>query len=238
MQPVEIAGQLNPAERQIVIAAVSNAPTKPKVVLEVGIWLGGGSTLHILRALEKNNEGHLWGIEADRSIYDRMIENLRVAAPEALHRFTPIFGFSQDVIPEWLKTQSPSAQVDLVFLDGGDNPMEQITEFQLLDENIPVGGQLLAHDAKLRKGKWLVPYLGALDHWETELHDVSDEGLFRAKKIALKPSGDSQRGATQLLKKLRRSPTELIGRWLPAPVCRLLLAILPTRLRQRIGQGR
>jgi len=29
----------------------------------LGTWLGGGSTLHILRALEQNGVGHLYGIE-------------------------------------------------------------------------------------------------------------------------------------------------------------------------------
>ena len=60
--------------------------------------------------------------------------------------------------------------------------MEQITEFQLIDPRIPVGGTLMAHDAKLRKGKWLVPYVSTLDNWECKLHDISDEGLFVAKR--------------------------------------------------------
>ena len=60
----------------------------------MGTWLGGGSTLHLLRALEKNGVGHLWGIEADRSTYDEMLENIRTAVPEAVRRFTPLFGFS------------------------------------------------------------------------------------------------------------------------------------------------
>src|SRR4051794_18821710 len=89
-----IPGQLNPAERTIITSAVLDRPTKPKIVLEVGTWLGGGSTLHLLRALAQNNEGHLWGIEADRSIYDQMLANLKNAAPEAIERFTPLFGRS------------------------------------------------------------------------------------------------------------------------------------------------
>lgn len=56
----------------------------------------------------------------------------------------------------------PEFRVDLAFLDGGDNPYEQVREFQFLDPRIPVGGQLLSHDAKLRKGRWLVPYVLAL----------------------------------------------------------------------------
>src|SRR6266705_5323718 len=124
-------GQLNAKEREILIQAIVGAPVAPRTVLEVGTWLGGGSTLHILRALEKNGKGHLWGIEADHSIYERMLANLKAEAPEMINRFTPLFGFSQEVIPRWIDGQS-ALQVDFVFLDGGNRPLEQMTEFQLL----------------------------------------------------------------------------------------------------------
>src|SRR5438105_2506835 len=123
-----IEGQLNAKEREILSKAMVDARVAPRTVLEVGTWLGGGSTLHILRALEKNGKGHLWGIEADHSIYERMLANLKAEAPEIINRFTPLFGFSQDVIPRWLAEQ-PALQVDFVFLDGGNRPLEQITEF-------------------------------------------------------------------------------------------------------------
>src|SRR5437762_8677733 len=106
-----VEGQLNATEREILTQAIVGARVAPRVVLEVGTWLGGGSTLHILRALEKNGQGHLWGIEADPSIYERMLANLKAGAPEALHRFTPLFGFSQQVIPQWIAEQPPGLQV-------------------------------------------------------------------------------------------------------------------------------
>ena len=61
----DIAGQLNDEERRLLTNAILNAANKPEIVVEVGTWLGGGSTLHILRALERTGVGHLWGIEAD-----------------------------------------------------------------------------------------------------------------------------------------------------------------------------
>src|SRR5437879_2963510 len=132
----QVEGQLNDAERRLLTEAIIGAPAKPQVVVEVGTWLGGGSTLHILRALERNGCGHLWGIEFSREIYDRMITNLRAAAPETLHRFRPLFGPSQEVIPKLLAEQGPKFQVDFAFLDGGNNPMEQITEFKLLADRM------------------------------------------------------------------------------------------------------
>lgn len=238
MPATEIAGQLNAAERDILTRAVLEAPIPPRVLLEVGTWLGGGSTLHLLRALEQNGVGHLWGIEADRSIYDRMIANLREAAPESLCRFTPVLGFSDKVIPDWLKGLGADAKVEVAFLDGGDNPMEQVSEFQLLEPHIPVGGQLLSHDAKLRKGRWLVPYVSALDNWSSQLHDVSAEGLFQARKTAPAPSTASRRAAGRLLRRMRCEPVELIGRLLPARVCALILNSLPKGLKMRVSQGR
>src|SRR6266446_10946840 len=109
-QPIE--GQLNTRERELLFDAIRGAPRPPRVALEVGTWLGGGSTLHILRALEKNGCGHLWGVEASRNICDQMLANLQAGAPETLHRFTPLFGFSQDIIPRWLAEQPPGFEID------------------------------------------------------------------------------------------------------------------------------
>ncbi len=231
-------GQLNARECQILISAICAASPKPRVVLEVGTWLGGGSTLHFLRALHQNGEGHLWGIEADRSIYDRMIQNIRAAAPEASARFTPLFGRSQKIIPTWLAEQGADGVVDVAFLDGGDNPFEQITEFKLLAGRIPVGGRLLAHDTKLRKGKWLRPYLQLLDNWRVQIHDVSDEGLLEAVKLRAQPSAASRRAAERKLFFLRLEPVEVVGSLLPSKVCRMILDALPKKLTVRVSQGR
>lgn len=233
-----IEGQLNAAERRLLTEAMTGAATKPEVVIEVGTWLGGGSTLHILRALEKNGTGHLWGVEADRSIYEAMLANIRAAVPEASARFTPIFGFSDDIIPQWLKEQGRGLKVDFAFLDGGNNPQEQITEFELLDPHIPVGGQLMAHDAKLRKGKWLLPYLRLLDHWKVQLHDVSTEGLLAAVKVAAEPSPASRKAARSALFKLKCNPAEIAAQVLPASVCGFLLRLLPRGFSQRLSDGR
>ena len=233
-----MAGQLNERECQILASAICSVAKKPQVVMEVGTWLGGGSTLHILRALEENGTGHLWGIEANHSIYERMVTNIRAAVPKASARFTPLFGFSQAVIPKWLADQPHNVEVDLVFLDGGNRPGEQIKEFQLLDSHIPIGGQLLAHDVKLRKGKWLLPYISKLDHWQTKLHDVSAEGLLVAKKIAPQPTRHSRRQARFTLLCLRCSPVEVLAAILPSRLCGFILKLLPNKFSRRLSDGR
>ncbi len=235
---VPIPGQLSSAERELLTNAILRAPKPPKVVLEVGTWLGGGSTVYILRALQQLGEGHLWGIEADRSVFDRMIANIRSAAPDALDRFTPMFGLSQRVIPPWLREQGEAFQIDLAFLDGGDNPLEQITEFKLLDPHIPPGGQLLAHDARVRQGKWFVPYLASLDNWESQVYDLSEVGLVWAKKIGAQPSPDSRRRARACLWKVRMEPAEVAAACLPRQVNALVLRLLPERVSRSLFSGR
>jgi predicted O-methyltransferase YrrM len=234
-RPIE--GQLDPRERELLTQAILGAARPPKVALEVGTWLGGGSTLHILRALEKNGCGHLWGIEADRHIYERMIANLKVGAPEALHRFTPLFGFSQQVIPQWLAEQPADLAVDFAFLDGGNHPMEQITEFRLIESRVPVGGQIMAHDARFRKAKWLVPFINRWDNWRTQIHDFSVEGLLHAVKIAPQPSAASLRAAQRCLFKSRLQPVELAAAVVPSAVCGLICRLLPRKAFLRLFAG-
>lgn len=234
---MEIEGQLNAAERRLITEAVLNAAPKPAVAIEVGTWLGGGSTLHILRALEQNGTGHLWGIEVDRSIYERMLAAIRAAAPVEAKRFTPLFGFSQDVLKQWRREQPGELTVDFVFLDGGNNPREQIEEFELLDPLIPVGGQLMSHDAKLRKGRWLVPYVSRLDNWESRLHDVSANGLFYARKTAPRPSPQSLRAAQKKLFRQKCHPAEIAASYLPSSVCGVALRLLPRKLSRRLSDG-
>ena len=228
-------GQLNEKERTIITRWVKEL--KPETAVEIGTWLGGGSTLHILRALESNGRGHLWGIEASKDIYDRMVANIRSAGEELMARFTPLFGFSQQVIPRFIKEQE-GIEIGLVFLDGGDNPMEQVDEFNLLHASIPVGGVLLSHDAKLRKGKWLVPYVKAHDNWECILHDVSDEGLFEARKIAAAPSQASKENSEAVLRSLRKEPAEFVARYIPASLIRIILRLLPRKMVLSLTQGR
>lgn len=232
-----IEGQLNETERGLITGAITGALTKPLVAIEVGTWLGGGSTLHILRALEQNGTGRLWGIEADRSIYERMLANIRAAAGTAASRFNPRFGFSQDVLKQWKKEQPADVAVDFVFLDGGNNPREQIEEFELLDPLIPVGGQLMAHDAKMRKGRWLVPFVSRLDNWESRLHDVSEYGLFYARKIAAQPSPQTLRAAKWHLFWQACHPAEVAASYLPSSVCGFVLGLLPKRLARNLSDG-
>ena len=85
----DIEGQLSKDERQLLVDTVLKMAAPPQIVVEVGTWLGGGSTLYILRALHQLGSGRHWGIESNKDIYEKMIAAMRAAAPEAMDRFTP-----------------------------------------------------------------------------------------------------------------------------------------------------
>lgn len=232
-----IEGQLNADERALITRTILDARVKPKIAVEVGTWLGGGSTLHILRALQKNGEGHLWGVEASKDIYKKMIASIRAGAPDAADRFTPLLGFSTEVLPRWLKELPAAAEIDFVFLDGGDNPYEQIEEFNLLAPHVKVDGVLMSHDARGRKGKWLVPYVSLLDNWDAKVFEISREGVFHASKIMEQPSEASRRAAARKLKIMRLEFIELVARFVPSKICGLVLRALPRRLSRKLTIG-
>ncbi len=98
-------GQLSNVERKILVEYFLKSDDRPLIAIEVGTWMGGGSTLHLLREIVRGGKGHLWGVEADKSIYDAMINNIGAAIPEGNQFFTPLFGFSQQVLPDWIKKQ-------------------------------------------------------------------------------------------------------------------------------------
>jgi len=234
----QIEGQLSLQERELLTSTIRDMPVKPRIVVEVGTWLGGGSTLHILRALHENGEGHLWGVEACKDVYEKMITNISAAIPEAAARFTPLFGLSDEVLPGWLDGLPAGSEIDLAFLDGGDNPLEQIHEFELLAPRIKTGGVLMGHDARMRKGKWLCPYVALLDNWKSQIFDYSHEGLFHAVKTGAQPSETSRRAAARKLRGMRLEPVELLGSILPGKANETIMRVMPKSLRKMLFKGR
>jgi predicted O-methyltransferase YrrM len=228
-----IESQLHPREKDILSNKLLSMPNP--TILEIGTYKGGGSTLTFLEALKCKGAGKLVGIEAAPEVFVEMKANIASVDPGYFAFFEAISGFSQRVVPDLL-TRYP--HFDLVFLDGGNNPREQIEEFELLKEAIPVGGFLFSHDANLRKGHWLVPYLSELDNWRVTIHQDSEEGLLEAEKIAESPSPASLTTARAILRRKMLSPVELATLVLPSSFKGFVLRLLPFKLRREIGEGR
>jgi predicted O-methyltransferase YrrM len=228
-----IESQLHPGEKDILRGKLLAMP-KP-TILEIGTYKGGGSTLTFLEALKRKGFGKLIGIEADPDVFAEMKANIVSVDPGYFAFFEPISGFSQRVIPGLL-TRHP--HFDLAFLDGGNNPREQIEEFELLKNAIPVGGFLFSHDANLRKGHWLVPYLFELDNWRVTIHQASVEGLLEAEKVGEAPSTESLQRARSVLRRRMLSPVEIATLLFPSSFKGFVLKLLPLKIRRRIGEGR
>jgi predicted O-methyltransferase YrrM len=228
-----IESQLSSSEKAILRQAVEKFAS-PRI-LEIGTYKGGGSTLTFLEALKSKDCGRLIGVEASAEVFAEMKANIESVDADYSRFFEAIEGFSQQVIPKILTGIST---LDIVFLDGGNNPREQIEEFELIKNSIPVGGYLFSHDANLRKGQWFVPYILALDNWRTTVHQVSEEGLLEAIKLADSPSAQSLAKAAQRLQRCMLSPVEFAARFFPSPFKGAVLSLMPYKLRRRLGEGR
>jgi predicted O-methyltransferase YrrM len=228
-----IESQLHPKEKEVLLNKLATIPSP--TILEIGTYMGGGSTLTFLEAIKRKGAGKLIGIEANPNVFAEMKANIASVDHGYFAFFEPISGFSQRVIPDLLTKYT---QYDLAFLDGGNNPREQIEEFELLKEAIPVGGFIFSHDANLRKGHWLVPYLSALDNWRVIIHQASEEGLLEAEKIAETPSTESLNRARSVLRRRMLSPMEIATLLFPSSIKGLVLRLLPLKIRRRIGEGR
>lgn len=233
---ISLEGQLHPSEREAIFHAITSLSHRDPVCIEVGTHKGGGSTLTILNALHKTG-GVLFGIEASQRIFEEMKKTLLVQEPDLCRRFIPICGFSQKVIPS-LFAENKLSRVDFVFLDGGNNPQEQIDEFRLLDPYMPVGSVLIAHDALLRKGKWLRRILPAMDHYQTTISPTSIEGLLVAKKSRVSPSSLARIKAKLILFISSLAPLELAARFSPPGLRSALFRFIPQKLTAWIADGR
>jgi hypothetical protein len=100
-----------------------------------------------------------------------------------------------------------------------------------------VDGFLMSHDARGRKGKWLVPYVSLLDNWDAQVFDISREGVFRARKIKAQPSAASRREAECKLKSMRLELVELAARFVPSKICGLILRAMPRRWSRKLTIG-
>jgi hypothetical protein len=84
----------------------------------------------------------------------------------------------------------------------------------------------------------LVPFISRLDNWKSQLHDVSENGLFYAEKIAAQPSPTSLRAAKRHLFRQACHPVELAATYLPASVCKFALGLLPGKFARTLSDGK
>jgi predicted O-methyltransferase YrrM len=137
-------GQMMPVERMAMYNAVLSE--KPKRMLEIGTWKGGGST-YILACAAYEIGSTLYTIEADKGLYEAALklydERMNILIPHVKFNL----GYSQDVIPELLK----DGDFNFVLFDGKEDPEQTVAEYDLLNKHMGLGSVIACHDWKTSK---------------------------------------------------------------------------------------
>ena len=158
-----IPGQLWYRERKALYRAIR--AQKPRIVFEVGTWYGGGSTFFISQALHDNGFGLLYTVEADPAAHTRAVTDYQRELPNLMPHVKFVQGNSLDVYPELLTTLGG---IDIVFLDGAQNPVQTLDEFLMFQPYLNPGSLLIAHDWDNEKMELLRPRLERAPEWHLE----------------------------------------------------------------------
>lgn len=153
-------GQLCPEERQTLYKLVTQH--KPSVVCEVGTWRGGGSTYFLSLGLAQNGVGKLYSVELDTSFYQQATA-LYAGELSYLKPFVELhFGNSLEIYPTILST---AKRVDMVFLDGAEDPQQTVKELQMFQPHLSDGAIVAMHDWKTAKCRDVKPMLRDTSTW-------------------------------------------------------------------------
>lgn len=169
-------GQLSDIERNYLFDVVISL--KPHLVIESGTWLGGGSTLFLVKGVFENKIGKLHTYEThtpywecatnfyESSIYKPYIEL-----------------FNEDFVEATKKYDFDDNKV-VIFLDGGDEAAgalklppemypeasENLASFKILESKVKPGTNVLLHDwtVDMGRGTFVKQYLDKnnFDGWE------------------------------------------------------------------------
>lgn len=119
--------------------------SKPEVVIETGV-ADGFSSAFILRALEKNQKGHLYSIDLPNQPGQGLGNNKQTGwlVPEEFkHRWSLIFGSSQNKLPALLQDLG---KIDIFFHDSDHSYQNMMFEFNQAWRYLKPRGYLLSDD--------------------------------------------------------------------------------------------
>lgn len=153
-------GQLTQRERELLYRIVKTS--RPKLVVEVGTWYGGGSTLFIASALRDAGTGKLITCEPDIARYNSACSGY-LGKPEFN---IELLNCTARVL--FKKLIDENSQIDFLFMDGSEDPSENIDDFRYIEGHLPLGSIVGFHDWDLdkreddnisTKNKLLRPYM-------------------------------------------------------------------------------
>lgn len=166
---------------------------RPKAVLEVGTWKGGGSTWQIANALQSLREsGHncvFHTCEVDQAHY---AEAQAIYSQSPWEEFVRCHHATSDTLIGMLL----AAEVvpDFLFFDGPEDVDTALRDFQRLDKVVKAGSFFMMHDWDLGqrvdglqsiKALKIRPYLESLQTWRIISSMTAPEsvGLILAEKV-------------------------------------------------------
>lgn len=163
--PAPPEGQLWQCERELLADAVIRR--RPKLVLEVGTWKGGGSTFQIVSSLMRLGSGGLVTCEPDPAFY---------AEASAFYSRHPYDDYcvvmncrSDEAIGRIL---AGAGKPDLFFFDGPEDPQVALDDFMRLDAVSAPGTVFMMHD-------WLTPDSHKADLLRPYFQSLVEAGKWR-----------------------------------------------------------
>lgn len=169
-------GQLSPTERRTLFELV--LARRPGLVLEVGTWAGGGSTLQLVNALRQLNAGILYTCETNAGEFAQACSGHQALQLEPGHFRTPDGRLELFNLPglELLGRLAAANQCPgMTFLDGSEDQAETLAEVLALERFMDSGAVLVLHDWDLgqrvdgnfsTKCKLARPYLENNSNWQ------------------------------------------------------------------------
>lgn len=185
-------GQLWKADRKMLYDTVLE--TSADIVVEVGTWLGGGSTLSISKGLYQQGKGKLYTVEMIDEFHKKAKKSYAKEKPELLPYIEFLLGKSLEVFPPLLKELSNKSGtkriIDIVFLDGCGTKSKgghtsTFDEFKLFEKYIKPGGIFMMHDWLDAKAELVKPHIEKSGNWKilSELRQPDSVGFVKAKYL-------------------------------------------------------
>lgn len=148
-----LQGQLMKAERIALYETVRKE--RPDYCFEIGTYTGGGSTFFISQALKDNGHGTLITTEIDERLYKKAKQIYSIFYKKQNKRIIFINDSSTEVFEKYIKTGNKN----LYFLDGAENGVQTLEQYEFFKKFIKSGDMVVFHDWNSEKTVLVKPLL-------------------------------------------------------------------------------
>jgi predicted O-methyltransferase YrrM len=172
----EPEGQLWPREREFLFNAVRM--TKPLIVLEIGCWKGGGSTMQIAMAL-RDTPGKLYTCDPDQQMFQ--------TAKDVHYGNNQVWVFHLASIAMIRMMMFSRMTPDFLFFDGPEDAHTALDDLMAIEGRLQPGATFCMHDwdAPSIKAEKIRPYMEGSKKWQlvSKLTKPESVGICRYQKL-------------------------------------------------------